>query len=210
MKRNVIAALFAVFMCMPVMAQGYYTKYFADKQLNKEAKEWVESGAWRNGFTAASPYKDINCTDFYTQYKMNKTQWDAAFHWLATTDLLSIPKGKHPIAGTNLVASVEDSENRPLEKCQTESHYHKIDLQYCVKGTERFGVIDHYTSTPNCKYRPDVIHYDYDLSKTRFYDSNPNEFFLFFPGDWHIAKVNNDTDNQKIRVIVIKIDYIGY
>ena len=76
-----------------------------------------------------------------------------------------------------------------------------------MKGTERFGVIDHYTSTPNCKYRPDVIHYDYAPLKARFYDSNPGEFFIFFPRDWHIAKVATDGEDQTIRVIVIKVDY---
>ena len=76
-----------------------------------------------------------------------------------------------------------------------------------MKGTERFGVIDHYTSTPNCKYRPDVIHYDYAPQKARFYDSNPGEFFIFFPRDWHIAKVATDGEDQTIRVIVIKVDY---
>ncbi len=40
------------------------------------------------------------------------------------------------------------------------------------------------------------------------YDSNPQEFFIFFPDDWHIAKVENDTGNQQIRVIVIKVDYV--
>lgn len=76
-----------------------------------------------------------------------------------------------------------------------------------VKGTERFGVIDHYSSTPNCKYRPDVIHYDYDRRKARFFDSTPGEFFIFFPRDWHIAKVANDGEDQTIRVIVVKVDY---
>lgn len=212
MKKIFFSALLAAAMALPSFAQGdftkgYYTRYFADKDLNAKAKSWVESGAWRNGFKA-NPYKDINCTDFYTQYQKNRAQWDAAFKWLATHDLLTIEKGKHPIEGTSLVVSVEDSENRPIDKQQSESHYTKIDLQYCVKGTERFAVLDHYTSKPNCAYRKDVIHYDYDKSMTRFYDSRPDEFFLFFPGDWHVAKLENDTNDQVIRVIVIKIDYI--
>lgn len=98
-------------------------------------------------------------------------------------------------------------QNDPLEKRGSESHNHHIDFQYVVKGVERFGIIDHYTSTPNCKYRPDVIHYDYKKCRTKFYDSTPDEFFIFFPRDWHIAKVANDTDNQDIRVLVIKVDY---
>jgi len=53
-----------------------------------------------------------------------------------------------------------------------------------------------------------VVHYWYDQKRARFFDSEPDEFFIFFPGDWHIAKVANDTSDQKIRVIVVKVDYI--
>jgi beta-galactosidase beta subunit len=77
-----------------------------------------------------------------------------------------------------------------------------------VKGTERFGILDHATSTPNCDYKPDVIRYDYDRSKLQLIDSTPNRFILFFPSDWHIAKIATDKDDQTIRVIVIKLDYV--
>lgn len=189
--------------------KGYYTQYYQDSNLRKTAQQWMESGAWRNGFEGAKPHSSVNATDFYLQYQKNPEQWKALFAWLAKTDLLAIPKGKHPIEGTTMVASVEDSENGDLEKRQSESHYHNIDFQYVVKGVERFGIIDHYTSKPNCKYRPDVIHYDYDVEKARFYDSTPDEFFIFFPGDWHIAKVKSPlVDDQHIRVIVIKVTYL--
>lgn len=188
--------------------KGYYTQYYGNQpKLVKEAQEWAESGAWQNGFTKAKPHSSVNLVDFYLQYEKNPEQWKALFAFLANTDLLSISSGKHPIPGTSLVVSVEDSKNGPLEKRASESHFHHIDFQYVVKGTERFGIIDHYTSIPNSKYRPDVIHYKYDKTKARFYDSNPDEFFIFFPRDWHIAKVANDTDDQNIRVIVIKVDY---
>ena len=206
--------IFACLACCGAMmaqgcyAQGYYTKYYNDKALIAEAKAWMEAGEWRNGFQAASPHASVNPVDFYLQYKKNPSQWVALFKWLSTTNLLAIPKGKHPIEGTKLVASVEDSSNEPLEKRRSESHYHNIDFQYVVKGTERFGIIDHYTSKPNTKYRPDVIHYDYEVEKAKFYDSTPDQFFIFFPGDWHIAKVATDKDDQNIRVIVIKVAWI--
>lgn len=188
--------------------RGYYTQYYGDKpELIKEAKAWAESGIWRNGFDKAKPHSSVNLVDFYLQYQKNPQLWQALFDYLAKTDLLSIPKGKHKIPGSDLVVSVEDSKNEPLEKRRSESHNKHIDFQFVVKGTERFGVIDHYTSTPNCKYRPDVIHYDYAPQKARFFDSNPSEFFIFFPRDWHIAKVATDGEDQTIRVIVIKVDY---
>lgn len=189
--------------------KGYYTQYYGDKPaLEQEARRWAESGAWRNGFDKAKPHSSVNLVDFYLQYQKNPEQWKSLFAYLAKTDLLSLPKGKHPIPGTHLVVSVEDSENEPLAKRGSESHNHHIDFQYVVRGVERFGVIDHFTSSPNCKYRPDVIHYDYAKSRARFYDSTPSDFFLFFPRDWHIAKVATDGSDQSIRVIVVKVDYV--
>ncbi len=207
MKR-LLTVMAAALIVLSAAAQGVYTRECNDKALQKKAAKWVKKGKWRNGFTAAAPHGSVNAVDFYEQYMKNTAQWEAMFRWLAETDLLAIEKGKHPIAGTNLVASVEDSENGPLEKRRSESHYHHIDFQYVVKGTERFGIIDHETSKPNTKYKPDVIHYAYDADKARFYDSTPDEFFLFFPSDWHIAKVNTDKADQTIRVIVVKLDYV--
>lgn len=207
MKRFFIMALVALFALSGVSAQDVYTKMFSDKKLVDKADKWVKKGKWRNGFTLASPDASVNTVEFYQQYKKNPVQWNALFRWLASADLLGIPKGKYPIEGTGLIVSVEDSQNSDLVKRKSESHYHHIDFQYVVKGVERFGIIEHNSSKPNSDYRPDVIHYDYDVAKTRFYDSTPDKFFIFFPSDWHIAKVKNDTDNQNIRVIVIKVDY---
>jgi YhcH/YjgK/YiaL family protein len=188
--------------------QGFYTREYSDQRLNKTAQKWLKKGQWRGTFKKANPHASVNATDFYLQYQRNPEQWDALFRWLSETDLLAIPAGRHPIEGSQLVASVEDSENGPLEKRGSESHFQHIDFQYVVKGVERFGIIDHETSTPNGKYRPDVVHYDFDAQRTRFYDSTPEEFFIFFPNDWHIAKINSPlVADQHIRVIVIKVDY---
>lgn len=209
--RNKVAniILLLIIVGMEASAQGHYTREYSDQHLNKTAQKWLKKGTWRNGFQKASPHASVNAVEFYQQYQRNPAQWEALFRWLADTDLLQIAKGKHPIEGTQLVVSVEDSNNAPLEKRNSESHFQHIDLQYVVKGTERFGIIDQDTSTPKDLYKPDVIHYNYDAARTRFYDSNPDEFFIFFPCDWHIAKIESPlVDDQSIRVIVIKVDYI--
>ncbi len=207
MKTKILMAIMTLLFSANMMAQEVYTTSY-DKEMVAKAQQWVEQGEWRNGFTAADPDSSVNVVEFYQQYQKNPEQWTALFKWLATTDLLGIEKGKHPIEGTSLVASVEDSDNSELENRRSESHYHHIDFQYVVKGIERFAVLDHNSSTPNCEYQPDVIHYDYDVAKTRFFDSATDKFIIFFPCDWHIAKINNDTDDQTIRVIVIKVEYV--
>lgn len=209
MKKIISIALLLTFSILMAVAQKpVYTNEYSDKKLVKKAQKWLKKGAWRQGFKGADPHESVNVVDFYLQYQKNPEQWTKLFKYLAETDLLALPKGKLPIEGSDLVISVEDSENGPLEKRNSESHYHGIDFQYCVKGTERFGIIDHVTSSPKDEYKKDVIHYNYDKSKALFYDSTPDKFFIFFPGDWHIAKVNNDTDDQTIRVCVIKVKWI--
>lgn len=184
----------------------------AKKKTNASKKQvaaWVAKGEWKNGFDAM-PDKTVNLQEFYSQYHKNKAQWDAAFKWLAETDLLNIPKGRTNVPGTSIRVSVEDSKNEPLEKRGSESHRKVIDFMYVVKGTEGFGLLDHKSSTPNCEYdaKRDVIHYDYDKEKTHFFNSTPKHFVICFPSDWHIAKVATNLEDQNIRVIVLKIDYV--
>nr|MBP7472702.1 YhcH/YjgK/YiaL family protein [Prevotella sp.] len=208
MNRIVIFIL-SLFFVLQIGAQSCGTKSKCCCCKKKAAKEWCAKGEWRNGFTKAEPDKSVNLITFKKQYEKNPEQWKALFQWLQNTDLLTISKGKHPIEGTTLVASVEDSKNDPLEKRGSESHRRRIDFQFTVKGTEGFALIDHATSKPNCQYDSvkDVIHYDYAKDKAQFLESKPNKFFIFFPEDWHIAKVATKADDQTIRVIVIKVDY---
>ena len=212
MRKLFITLGCALLTSLSSVAQGYYTQYYADKELRSKAEAWVRSGEWRNGYDGAAPHSTVNAVDFYLQYQKNPSQWKALFQWLAKTDLLALPKGRHNIEGSNLVASIEDDTNGELSTKRSESHNHKIDFQFVVRGVEKFGIIDHYTSKPSSTYRPDIIHYDYDVTKAKFYLSNPKEFFLFFLRDWHIAKINNDLGDpemkENIRVVVVKIDYV--
>ena len=182
----------------------------ASAQTNKEAKQWLKQGEWRQGFTKAKPHKTLNINEFYSQYEKNKAQWDILFQWLRDTDLKTISKGKHPIPNSTLVASVEDSENGPLEKRNTESHKRKIDFQLVVCGTEGFALLDHSTSTISVPYdeKKDVMRYHYVKEKANFFDVKEGNFVIFFPSDWHIAKVQTKKKDQQIRVIVVKMDYV--
>lgn len=209
MKRQILTLAMLVMTCIAASAQTQYTREFTDSKFMEKAQKWVNNGCWRNGFCKASAHYTVNPGEFWFQYHKNKKQWKAMFKWLAKTDLTALPAGKHPIEGTTLVASIEDTTNGELDSRQCEMHREHIDFQYVVKGTERFGLVDHLSSIgPKDVYKPDVQHYWYDLSKARFFDSTPEQFFLFFPDDWHIAKVANEKADQNIRVVVIKLDYV--
>ena len=182
----------------------------ATAQTSKEARQWLKKSEW-SALKKVKPHKTLNVDEFCRQYQKNKEQWDVLYRWLFETDLMAIPAGKHPIPGSTLVASVEDSENGPLEKRGTESHRKKIDFQLVVKGTEGFALLDHESSTVKNPYdeKKDVMRYNFVKEKTNFFDVKAGQFVIFFPTDWHIAKLNNKkkNDSQQIRVIVVKMDY---
>lgn len=112
--------------CLSVSAQS------GKKVKSISPEKWVKSKVWSEGLKA-KPHSSTNLAEFKAQYEANPEQWKAAFRWLASHDLTTIEKGKHPVEGTSLVVSVEDSKNEPLEKRTSESHRKHIDLQYVVK-----------------------------------------------------------------------------
>lgn len=194
---------------LPLTAMAQYSNPYPENEF-KAAKKWAKHNApWTKGFTKGKPGV-VNFADFQRQYEKNQGQWDALFEWLQKTDLQALTAGKHPIPGTTMTASVQDDVNKPVEKIRSESHRKRIDFQFVVSGTEGFILLNHDASTkPNCEYdqKKDVIHYDYDLSKAWRFATKAPRFNIFFPGDWHVAKVETNKKDQHFRVIVIKVDY---
>lgn len=212
MKTTKFLIAIASFVCcsLSLQAQTYTNKY--PKELVKIANKWMKKGEWKNGFTKALPAPTVNAVEFYLQYHKNPAQWQRLFQWLEETDLLAIPAGKQPIPNSNLVVSVEDSENWCSEDDLkagkgSESHWQKIDFMYVVKGKEGFCRLDHETSTPNIEYlaKKDRMEYKFEADKLQHFESIEGTFNIFFPCDWHVAKVKTNDENQKLRVLVIKM-----
>lgn len=208
MKKILTALAFSL--TLGVQAQTYTNQY--PKELDKLAQKWFKKGEWKNGFTKAIPAPTVNITDFYIQYHRNPAQWQALFRWLQETDLLAIPGGRTPIPGTNLTVSVEDSENWCSEDDLragkgSESHREKIDFMYVVRGKEGFARLDHESSAPLAPYKTDRLEYSFKADKLERFESIPGTFNIMFPDDWHVAKVKTSDPDQKLRVLVIKMDY---
>lgn len=207
--RKTITALF-IATAMMATAQTYTNVY--PKEMTKLAQKWVKKGSWRNGFIKASPAPTVNLVEFYIQYHRNPAQWNALFKWLQETDLQTIPAGRAPIPGTTLSVSVEDGDNwcsqEDLQRGKgSESHYQKIDFMYVVSGTEGFCRLDHETSKPLADYKPDRLEYSFVYDRLQQFTSIPGTFNIMFPCDWHVAKVKTTAESQRLRVLVIKVDY---
>ena len=210
MTRLIKTAIMAAALCSQgVSAQTYTNAY--PKALNKIAAKWMKKGEWKNGFTKAVAAPTVNVTEFFLQYHKRPAQWQALFRWLEETDLLAIPGGKHSIPGTSLTVSVEDSDNWCSEADLkagkgSESHWQKIDFMYVVKGKEGFCRLDQDTSTPKGQYKPDRLEYTFEADRLERFESIDGTFNIFFPCDWHVAKVKTSAASQKIRVLVVKMD----
>jgi len=212
MKKRIVLLVGICCFFATAWSQTYTNIY--PKELQKMAEKWVKKGEWKNGFTKAVPAESVNLVEFYIQYHRNQEEWKALFRWLETNDLLAIPSGRIPIPGTELTVSVEDSENWCSEADLqagkgSESHRGKIDFMYVVKGTEGFCRLDHETSTVNNPYNPEKDRMDYKFRADRLerITSVPGTFNIMFPCDWHIAKVRTGETDQKLRVLVIKVNY---
>ena len=168
-----------------------YTQTYTRIEL-KAAKRWAKCGKWRKGFDKARPDRTVNLVDFQRQYERNQEQWDALFAWLESHDLTALP-----------------DTNKPLAERNTESHRKNIDFQYVVSGTEGFALLDHESSTVSKPYdeKKDVVRYAYDKGKTHFFTNTRGCFNIFFPGDWHIAKVDQKGCDGPFRVVVVKVNY---
>lgn len=202
--------LIAILVSMMAHSQTYTNQY--PVELARLAQKWVKKGTWRNGFTKAAPAPTVNQVEFYIQYHRNPAQWQALFKWLQETDLMAIPAGRMPIPGTTLTVSVEDGDNwcsqDDLRKGKgSESHYQKIDFMYVVSGTEGFCRLDHETSKPLADYKPDRLEYAFEYDRLQQFTSIPGTFNIMFPCDWHVAKVKTNAESQRLRVLVIKVDY---
>lgn len=195
---------------IPLSTWGQYTAPYT-KAEQKAATKWAKKNApWKKGFTKGKPGV-VNIADFKRQYELNQGQWDALFSWLQNTNLNILKAGKYPIPGTSMTASVQDDENKPLSMRRSESHRKKIDFQFVVTGTEGFVLLNHNDpeTKPNCEYdaKKDVIHYNYDPEQAWQFATQAPHFNIFFPEDWHVAKVETRKKDQHFRVIVIKVDY---
>lgn len=196
----------------PYAAAQTYTNAYP-KAVDKIAAKWLKKGEWKNGFTKAQPAPTVNITEFYLQYHKNPAQWSALFRWLEDTDLLALPGGRHNIPGTSLTVSVEDGDNwcsyDDLKAGKgSESHREKIDFMFVVKGKEGFCRLDHDTSTPKASYKPDRLEYTFDTDRLQRFESIEGTFNIFFPCDWHIAKVKTNEPSQQLRVLVVKVDNV--
>jgi biofilm protein TabA len=196
---SVVIVFFVFSLCMQASAQtGEWGK---DK-----AKKWFSKKEWLGGLHL-NPHKSVDVREFARQYHLNKTYWDKAFAFLKNQDLKKIEKGKYPIDGDNVFASVTTDSTKNFDNTNWESHRKYIDLQYVISGEEKIGVypVANATVTKEYEEKRDAANYSAD---GKLYSAVPGTFFIFFPSDAHRPNITSG-GNKPDKKIVIKVRYAG-
>lgn len=168
----------------------------------RKSKKWFKKKEWLGGLELKA-HKTTNVEEFARQYHANKAYWDKAFAYLKNNDLSKISKGKYPIDGENVFASVTFDSSKNFDKTNWESHRKYIDLQYVIVGEEMMGVhpVSKAAVTKAYDEKRDVANY---TAEGKLYSATPGTFFLFFPTDAHRPNITPG-GNKLVKKIVIKI-----
>lgn len=171
-----------------------------------EAKAWVESREWANGWDAKAD-ESIDAMEFATQYAANKELWDALFTFVKNADLDTIAAGKHEIIPGRVWVNVLEYTPKDAASTKIESHENFIDLQYTFVGQELMGLATGKV-IPTAPYDPVKDKTNYTTTDEIVYSPAPaDRFFLYFPKDMHQPSVTAVEPAVPSRKIVGKIEY---
>lgn len=144
----------------------------------------------------------LDTVENYQLYNSINERIAKGFDFLRTTDLDSLPSGKHDIEGDTIFALVQEYQTKPLNECKLESHKKYIDIQYVIRGEEMMGV----TTQNNQK----IIEVNEEKDYT-FYEGNTSlvlvskgMFTIFFPDDLHQPCVQTESAAE-VKKVVIKV-----
>lgn len=74
-----------------------------------------------------------------TKYNYLEEKFQAAYKWLAETDLDKAPAGSYPVC-EGVTANVQEYDTFPADQGSFETHDDYFDIQYVISGKEQFGV----------------------------------------------------------------------
>jgi len=177
-----------------------------EKTQNSAAdRQWLESGDWNHGWNIR-PHSSVNASEFADQYRRNREVWDTLFKFLAETDLNTLAEGRHDLIPGRLWINMSEYTPKAANEQRIEQHHNYIDLDYTMRGNELMGLAHDVTPTDEYNDVKDVIHYASD--NVDYYPTSPEEFFVFFPCDYHQPSVRAEGEPVTSRRMIAKIEYI--
>jgi len=139
-------------------------------------------------------------------YKTVSPHFAKAIDFALSTDLASLPVGRHDIDGDNVFAIVNEYTTKPLEECDPECHRDYADIQVMITGTEKFGYAPLSGQQPSVAYdeEKDVALFSIPGDDLSYIRLSPGQFIVFFPSDIHQPEVCNQQP-ELVKKLVLKI-----
>lgn len=130
--------------------------------------------------------------------------WQQVFTWI-TEYAEKLPDGEHEIIGRDMYTNIHTASTIMESEGAFEVHKEYIDLHYCLAG----GEIIMYSPTGTMKEKTAYdIKKDYQLffsaKHSKSVTMQPNSFAIFFPGELHMPKITDGT-NETVQKVVVKI-----
>ena len=140
---------------------------------------------------------------FAEKYYSIHKHFEAAFEFLSQ-DLSKLKNDRYNIVGTNEVyATISENTLREKNNAPLESHKRYIDIQFLIRGDEKFGVSAiNYCRIVRKQYNSDNDIAFWDDTPMSYVNLIPNDFVIFFPNDAHAPLIGDGN----VRKVVIKIE----
>lgn len=138
-----------------------------------------------------------------TKYNYLDEKFQAAYKWLAETDLAHTPVGSYPIC-EGVTANVQEYDTIPASQGSFETHDKFFDIQYVISGKEQFGY---------CKREGLVLKKDDPDNDVKFYEEPalsgtvlllPGDLIVVAPEDAHKPRCAADGP-EFVRKVVVKV-----
>ena len=139
----------------------------------------------------------------HARYHVLNPRLGKAFDYILSTDLRSLPAGRHDIDGDDIFMNVMDVDLKRPSDAKLEIHDRYLDIQVLVTGrSETFGWSPRERIARPLGYfdkEKDIQFFD-DVPQT-CYDVTPGEFVLLFPEDAHAPMIGEGA----IRKVIVKV-----
>ncbi|MDD2700104.1 MAG: YhcH/YjgK/YiaL family protein [Sideroxydans sp.] len=125
-----------------------------------------------------------------------------AFAHIRNTDFFSLPPGRYPIIGDDLIAIVEQVPAKTKEMANLEAHRKYIDIQLVLEGDETMGwkpLADCLNPVSEHSAEKD-IRFFHDAPAS-YVPVPPDHFCIFFPEDAHAPLIGTGT----VRKVIFKV-----
>ena len=139
-------------------------------------------------------------------YKSIHPNLAAAIDYILNTQFEEMAPGKYEVAGEEIFYMVNEYDTKPATECEPERHRVYTDIQFMIKGAEKFGYTAFTNQRPSTDFSPenDVSFYNIPSNKINYITLVPGEFIIFFPTDIHQPEVYVDNPGP-VRKVVFKI-----